>query len=104
MASSAAAATGQLFAIFYIMTALATVVYYRRRMLGGVGNFVALGVLPLGAAAFLGWLPAGSVQQAAGPQRWSLVGIVALGLVMLLSARFVLRSPFFGIRRESDAG
>jgi hypothetical protein len=73
-------------------------------MLGGVRNFVALGVLPLGAAAFLGWLLARSVQQAAGPQRWSLVGIVALGLVMLLSARFVLRSPFFGIRRESDAG
>ncbi len=35
-------------------------------------------------------------------QRWSLIGIVALGLVMLLAARFILRSPFFSIRRESD--
>jgi hypothetical protein len=29
----------------------------------------------------------------------ALVAIIALGLVMLLVARFILRSPFFGIRR-----
>jgi hypothetical protein len=42
-----------------------------------------------------------SVQTAAGPERWSLIGIIALGLVLMLSARFILRSPFFHIRRES---
>jgi hypothetical protein len=41
------------------------------------------------------------VQQAAPPQRWSLIGIIGLGLIMMLSARFILRSPFFQIRRES---
>ena len=32
----------------------------------------------------------------------ALIAIIALGLVMLLVARFILRSPFFSIRRESD--
>ena len=36
-------------------------------------------------------------------QIWSLVGIIGLGLIMMLSARFILRSPFFHIRRESAA-
>jgi hypothetical protein len=57
-----------------------------------------LGLLPLGAAGFLGWM----LQNSPSTQRWSLIGIVALGLVMLLVARFVLRSPFFSIWRESE--
>jgi amino acid transporter len=61
-----------------------------------------LGLLPLGAAGFLGWMLVRTLQNSPSTQRWSLIGIVALGLVMLLIARFVLRSPFFSIRRESD--
>ncbi len=30
--------------------------------------------------------------------------VVAVGLLVMLAARFILRSQFFGIRRESDAG
>ena len=37
------------------------------------------------------------------PEIWSLTGIVAAGLILLLVARFALHSPFFQIRRESDA-
>jgi amino acid transporter len=96
------AVTGQLFAIFYILTALATIVYYRRRVFGGVWDFLILGLLPLGAAGFLAWILVKTLQSASAPQVWSLVGIVALGLIMMLSARFVLRSGFFDIRRESD--
>jgi hypothetical protein len=29
-------------------------------------------------------------------------GIVALGLVLMLVARYIFRSPFFAIRRESE--
>ena len=97
------AVTGQLFAVFYIMTALATIVYYRHRAFGGAWDFVVLGLLPLGAAGFLGWVLIRTLQNSAWTQRWSLIGIVALGLVMLLVARLILRSPFFSIRRESDA-
>jgi amino acid transporter len=96
------AVTGQLFAIFYILTALATVVYYRRRVIASARNFVVLGVLPLGAAGFLGWVLGETVQSAAAPQAWSLTGIIALGLVMMICARFVLKSPFFRIPRESE--
>jgi len=95
--------TGLLFAMFYILTALATVVYYRRRVFSSFGDFLSLGLLPLGAAGFLGWMFYKSVQDAAQPQIWSLIGIIGLGLVMMLSARFILRSPFFHIRRESAA-
>jgi amino acid transporter len=96
------AVTGQLFAIFYILTALATVVYYRRRVFSGARDFLLLGLLPLGAAGFLGWMLTKTLQSASAPQIWSLVGIVGLGLIMLLCARFVLRSGFFQIPRESD--
>jgi amino acid transporter len=95
--------TGQLFAIFYILTALATIVYYRRRVFGSARDFLVLGVLPLGAAGFLGWMGAKSVQSEPASQVWALIGIVVAGLLLMLSARFVLRSQFFQIRRESDA-
>jgi hypothetical protein len=94
--------TGQLFAIFYILTALAMMVYYRRRVFGNARDFVILGVLPLGAAGFLLWMLVKTLQSASQPQIWSLVSIVALGVILLLVARFVLRSGFFQLRRESD--
>jgi amino acid transporter len=96
------AVTGQLFAIFYILTALAMIVYYRRRIFSSVRDLVILGVLPLAAAGFLGWMLVETVRGAPSTQVWSLVSIIILGLIMLLVARFVLRSSFFGIQRESD--
>ena len=41
------------------------------------------------------------MQLAPAQQNWSLVGIIGLGLILLLVARFVYRSPFFQIPRES---
>src|SRR5262249_2003711 len=75
--------TGLLFAIFYILPALAAIVYYRRRVFSGVWNFLTLGLLPLGAAVFLGWIFTKSVQAAAPAELWSLVGIIGLGLIMM---------------------
>ncbi len=96
--------TGLLFAIFYIFTALAMIVYYRRRVFSGPRDFVILGLLPLGAAGFLGWMFEQSLQtQATWAERWSLIGIVGLGVILMLSARIFLRSPFFQIPRESDS-
>ena len=95
--------TGFLFSIFYIMTALAAMAYYRRRIFRGVGDFITIGLLPLGAAVFLGWVLVQSMRGVPAVQNWSLVGIIAVGLVLMAIARFVFRSPFFQIRRESDA-
>jgi FtsH-binding integral membrane protein len=83
---------------------VATMVYYRRRVVGGVWSFLILGLLPLGAAGFLGWILVRSLQLAPWSQRWSFIGIVAAGLALMIVARGVLRSPFFAMRRESDAG
>jgi amino acid transporter len=96
--------TGLMFAIFYILTALATIVYYRRRVFGGVRDFFILGLLPLGAAVFLGWMFEDTIRTVPWAQRWSLIGILGLGLVLMFGARVISRSPFFQIPRESDAG
>ena len=96
------AVTGLLFSIFYILTALATIVYYRRRVFSSPWDALILGILPLAAAVFLGWVFGKTVQNAPMTQIWSLIGIVAAGLILLLVARFILHSPFFQIHRESD--
>ena len=96
--------TGLLFAIFYVLTALAAIVYYRRRVFSSAGDAIVLGLLPLGSAGFLVWMVEKSLVAAAAPERWSMVGIVAAGLVLMLVARFGLKSWFFQIQRESDQG
>lgn len=35
-------------------------------------------------------------------QNWSLAGVLAAGLALMLAARFGLRSDFFALPRESD--
>jgi len=94
--------TGQLFAVFYILTAIATITYYRRRLSTSARDAMTLGILPLAAAVFLGWIVIKSVSTQVASQNWSLIGIVGVGVVLMLVARFVLRSPFFQIERESE--
>jgi amino acid transporter len=94
--------TGLLFSIFYILTALAAIAYYRRRILSSAVDFVTVGLLPLGAAGFLGWIFVKSLGEAPWSQRWSLIGIVIAGLVVVFSARFILRSSFFQLPRENE--
>jgi len=95
--------TSLLFAIFYVLTALAMITYYRRRVVSSVWDFFILGVLPFLAAGFLGWMFEQTIQrQAPWPERWALIGIIALGVVLMLIARIFLRSPFFQIPRESE--
>jgi len=102
--SEVVSVAGLLFTAFYILTALATMVYYRRRVFTSAWDALVLGILPLGAAAFLVWILAKSLQSAPASQIWSLVGIVASGLILMFVARYVLRSPFFQIARESEPG
>jgi amino acid transporter len=97
------AVTGLIFSIFYILTALATIFYYHRRVFRFGPDLLILGILPFAAAAFLGWVFWKSAQQAPSTQRWSLIAIIVLGVIMMLIARFGLRSRFFQIPRESDS-
>ena len=96
------AVTGLLYAGFYVLTALAAIVYYRRRVLASPLDALTLGVLPVGATAFLCWLVGKSVQAAPAPQVWSLAAILVAGVIVMMAARFGLHSSFFAIPRESD--
>ena len=93
--------TGVLYASFYILTAFSAIVYYRRRIFSNAWDAVLVGILPLAAAGFLVWIVIRSWQNAPGSQRWSLFGIVMAGVALMLVARYILRSPFFRIPRES---
>ncbi len=95
--------TGVLYASFYILTALSAIVYYRRRVFSNAWDAVLVGILPVAAAGFLTWIVVKSTVNAAASQKWSLIGIVGAGVVLMFVARFVLRSPFFQIPRESAA-
>jgi len=99
--STVVSVTGLLFATFYTLTALAAIAYYRRRIFTNAWDAIMVGVLPLASAVFLSWVVVKSVISAPGEQRWSLVGIIGAGVVLMLVARFVLHSPFFQIPRES---
>jgi amino acid transporter len=92
--------SGLLFAAFYVMTGLATIAFYRRRIISNLWDLLLIGILPLAAAGFLIWIIYRSVQQAPASQNWSLVGVVAVGLVLLFIARFVMQSAYFHLPRE----
>ena len=70
---------GLLFAGFYILTALATIAYYRRRVFSNLWDALLFGILP----ARRGRVPGLDHRQvdAASPrqQNWSLIGILAPG-------------------------
>jgi len=93
--------TGLLYAGFYVLTGLAAIVYYRRRVFSNAWDALLVGLLPLGSCAFLVWIIWKSLSAAPASQVWSIVGIVAAGVILMLIARFVLRSTFFQIPLES---
>jgi amino acid transporter len=93
--------TGILYATFYCVTALAAMVYYRRRVLSNVSDAITLGLLPLASIVFLGYVAIKSILSAPAAQNYSLLGFFVVGLVLLLIARFGWRSSFFETRRES---
>ncbi|MGH3254234.1 MAG: APC family permease [Streptosporangiaceae bacterium] len=100
--NDAIAVTALLYAAFYILTALAAIIYYWRRVFSNVLDAVIIGLLPLAAAGFLGWILVKSLLAASSPQLWSLVGIVGVGVVLMLVARFVLRPQFFHLKPETE--
>jgi amino acid transporter len=95
--------TGVLYASFYGLTALSAIVYYRRRVFSDAFDAVVIGILPFAAAGFLAWIMAKTLQAAPAAQLWTLGGVATTGVLVMLIARFVLRSSFFQIPRETAA-
>jgi amino acid transporter len=84
LAASAQAIFGEVVALagllataFYVLTALAAIAYYWRRILANAWDALLAGLLPLAAAVFLGWIIVKSVQGEPASQRWTLAGVVA---------------------------
>jgi amino acid transporter len=93
--------TGILYATFYCITALAAIVYYRRRVLSNVNDAITLGLLPVASIVFLGWIAIKSMLNAPAAQNYSLLGFLVVGLILLLIAKFVWKSSFFDTKQES---
>jgi amino acid transporter len=93
--------TGLLYAGFYILTALAAVTYYRRRIFSNAWDAILIGILPIAGAGFLVWIIWKSLSTAPASEVWSVVGIVSAGVLLMLVARFILKSAFFRIPLES---
>jgi len=96
------AIVGLLYIAFYVLTAFAAIAYYRRRIFSNVRDFLFVLLLPVAACAFLVWVVVKVLQTAPAQQVWSIIGVVGLGVILMLSARFIQRSPFFQIPLESD--
>jgi amino acid transporter len=87
---------------FYMLTALAMTTYYRRQIFAKLRTAVTVGLLPLAAVVFLGWVLEQSIAAAPLAQKWSLIGLMLAGIALMLTARFVWKSNFFSLPRESE--
>jgi amino acid transporter len=93
--------TGILYATFYCITAIAAVVYYRRRVVSNWRDMLTIGILPIAAVGFLGYIAVKSILSAPAAQNYSLLGFLVVGFILILVARFGWKSEFFRIGRES---
>jgi hypothetical protein len=94
-------AVGAFFAIFYAATAIATTVYYRTLIVRSVKDALLIGILPLASAAVLIWILIQTFADFSGATRWTFAVVILAGIAMMAVARFVYRSSFFSLRRET---
>ena len=92
------ATTGVLYGLFYAVTALTNTWYFRSQLRASAGNLLLVGILPVAAAGFLGWIIVKSIAGFTRGENVTLLGILASGLVMLAIAQ-MKKSPFFDIPR-----
>lgn len=93
--------SGLLYALFYAITALAAAWYYRRQLTKSFQDALLLGVLPLAGAALLLWVGIKAAQALTGAERSILIGIGLLGIVLMIIAATVYKSPTFHTKAET---
>jgi amino acid transporter len=94
-------AVGGFFAIFYAATAIATTVYYRTLITRSVKDALLIGVFPLASATVLIWILIQTFTDFSGAARWTFAVVILAGIAMMTVARFVYRSSFFSLRRDT---
>jgi amino acid transporter len=100
--SALVAGTGILFTLYYILTEAAMIAYYRRRIFSSPVGAVADGLLPLAAAAFLGWIIYKAMAANAANVNWTIAGIIGAGIALMTGIRLTRRgASYFSTRREA---
>jgi amino acid transporter len=92
--------TGILFGTFYAFGALANTWFFRSQIRQSVRSFLLVAAIPLAAAAFLVWIIVKSLQGFTSGAIAALVITIVLGVLAMLAAQLLNKSPFFSIPRE----
>jgi amino acid transporter len=92
--------SGLLFTIFYVMTGLAMMVYYRRRIMASVMDFITLGLLPAGSIVLLGWVFEKTIVQVPRGEVYVIIIVLGTGIVVMLLERWLRNPAFFHVQRE----
>jgi amino acid transporter len=92
--------SGLLFTIFYIMTGLAMMVYYRSRITSSVMDFLTLGVLPAASIVLLGWVFSKTIAQVPVGEVYVVLSVVGSGIIVMILVRLLRHPAFFDLQRE----
>jgi hypothetical protein len=93
--------SGLLYSLFYAITGLAASWFYRRFILRSAKDVVILGLMPLGGAALLLWVAYKAIGALSSTEAEILGGVAVLGIIMLVVAVKVYKSPIFKIKAEA---
>jgi amino acid transporter len=93
--------SGFLYSMFYAITGLAAAWFYRRFIGRSLTDFLILGLLPLAGAGLLLWVAYKGAIGLSGTEKEILGGIAVVGIIMLVVAVKVYKSPIFKIKAEA---
>ena len=93
--------SGFLYSLFYAITGLAAAWFYRRFIGRSVKDALILGLMPIGGAALLLWVAYKGVIGLSSTEALILGGVGVVGVMMLIVARTVYKSPIFQIKAEA---
>jgi amino acid transporter len=93
--------SGFLYSMFYAITGLAAAWFYRRFIGRSVKDALILGLMPVGGAGLLLWVAYKGAIGLSSTEALILGAVAALGVMMLIVAITVYKSPIFQIKAEA---
>jgi amino acid transporter len=93
--------SGFLYSLFYAITGLAAAWFYRRFIGRSVKDALILGLMPIAGAGLLLWVAYKGVIGLSTTEALILGGVGILGIMMLIVAITVYKSPIFQIKAEA---
>ncbi len=95
------AVSGFLYSAFYAITGLAAFWFYRKLVAKSLKDALMLGLFPLSGAGLLIWVTVKGEQGLSTSEREILAGIAVLGIILLIVAVKIYKSPIFKIKTEA---